>query len=178
MLTFITSNKYKFAEVKKLLPGLRQSTISLTEIQELDPHKIIRHKLQEALKYHPGPFIVEDTSLYLDCLNGLPGPLGKWFEEKLGFDGLYNLVTKLGNSKAVCSTIIGFAKNKDDMHFFEGTVRGNIVSPKGESTFGFNSVFQPVGSKKTFGQMSKVEKNKISMRGIAVELLKEYLGHN
>jgi len=44
----------------------------LPELQEIDARKIIEAKLIEARKYHDGEFIVEDTSLYLNCLNGLP----------------------------------------------------------------------------------------------------------
>ena len=78
-LYFITGSKGKFAEVQLIIPNLKQLNIDLPEIQELDPKKIIEAKLQSAFEHRSGEFIVEDTSLYLDCLNGLPGPLIKWF---------------------------------------------------------------------------------------------------
>ncbi|HUD44105.1 MAG TPA: non-canonical purine NTP pyrophosphatase [Patescibacteria group bacterium] len=175
MLSFITGNQYKFAEIKQIIPDIVQLKINLTEIQELDPQKIIQHKLQEAFLHHSGPFMVEDTSLYLDCLNGLPGPFGKWFEEKLGNDGMYNLVTKMGNPKAKCAVIIGFAKDKNQIKYFEGSCEGIIVAPKTKDPFGFNNVFQPNGFYKVFAEMSIEEKNKISMRGTAARKLKEFL---
>jgi inosine/xanthosine triphosphate pyrophosphatase family protein len=60
---FITGNKSKFTEGKAILPELEQLEIDLPEIQEIDARLIIEAK--------------EDTSLYLECLNGLPGPLIK-----------------------------------------------------------------------------------------------------
>jgi inosine/xanthosine triphosphate pyrophosphatase family protein len=55
MLYFITGNKNKFQEFQDILgkENVEQLQIDLDEIQEVDPHKIIRHKLQEALKHHP-----------------------------------------------------------------------------------------------------------------------------
>ena len=70
MLYFITGNKNKFKEFQDILgeENIEQLDIDLPELQEIDPHKIIRHKIQEALKHHKGPLLIEDTSLYFDCL--------------------------------------------------------------------------------------------------------------
>src|SRR3989344_9423933 len=97
-LYFITGNKNKFAEVKSVLSDIEQLDMDLPEIQDFDPHKVVRAKLIEALKHKDGEFIVEDTSLYLDCLGGLPGPLIKWFMKTIGNEGLCNLAEKLGNN--------------------------------------------------------------------------------
>ncbi len=69
---FITGNKNKFEEAKSVIPELQQLDIDLPEIQEIDAKTIIKAKLAEAFRYKQSEFIVEDTSLYLDCLNGLP----------------------------------------------------------------------------------------------------------
>ena len=82
-LYFITGNKNKFEEVKSILPEIEQLDVDLPEIQDIDAQNIIRFKLLEALRHHAGEFIVEDTSLYFDCLKGLPGPLIKWFLETI-----------------------------------------------------------------------------------------------
>lgn len=174
-LYFITGSKHKFAEMEPLLPGIKQLNIELPEIQEFDAKKIISAKLKEAFNHHDGEFIVEDTSLYFDCFNGLPGPLIKWFLQKLGTEGLSKLVAKLGNNRAIAKTIIGYAKNKKNIKFFTGAVKGQIVSPKGPNIFGWNNIFKPDGHSKTFAQMSTEEKNKISMRGIAAKKLKKFL---
>ena len=174
-LYFITGNKNKFLEVKSMLPEVEQLEIDLEEIQEVDAHKIIQAKLKEAQKKHSGAFIIEDTSLYLKCLGGLPGPLIKWFMQTIGIEGIYNLTLKLGNNTAEAKTIIGYANSKGDIQFFEGSILGKIVKPSGPTTFGWDPIFMPEDQGKTFQQMSKEEKNKMSMRRVAVEKLKRYL---
>ncbi|MCX6811161.1 MAG: non-canonical purine NTP pyrophosphatase, partial [Candidatus Berkelbacteria bacterium] len=151
---------------------LNQFEIDLPEIQNIDPKIIIKAKLLEALKHKKGEFIVEDTSLYLDCLNGLPGPLIKWFLETIGNQGLYKIAKKLNNFRAEAKTVIGYAKNKKEIKFFEGIVKGRIVSPKGKQGFGWDPIFKPKGFDKTFAEMPTEEKNKISMRRIALNKLK------
>jgi non-canonical purine NTP pyrophosphatase (RdgB/HAM1 family) len=173
---FITNNDKKFLEVANILPHIEQLRTDLDEIQELDAKKIIEHKLLEAKKKlsdKSNAFIVEDTSLYLECINGLPGPLIKWFLQTVGNNGLYNLTLKLKNDKAEARTIIGYY-SKGKIRYFQGIVKGNIVSPR-SGDFGWDAVFMPEGSNKVMGEMTREEKNGISMRGKAAMKLKEYL---
>ncbi|RJQ27441.1 non-canonical purine NTP pyrophosphatase [Candidatus Parcubacteria bacterium] len=174
-LYFITGNENKFKEGQMILSEIEQLDIDLPEIQDIDPKNIIREKLLEALKHKKGEFIVEDTSLYLDCLHGLPGPLIKWFLKTIGSEGLADIAQKFGNDKAEAKTVIGYAKNREEIYFFEGAIFGKIVAPEGDLGFGWDPIFQPDGFEKTFGQMSREEKNNISMRKIALEKLKEFL---
>jgi len=175
MLYFITGNKNKFDEVAAILPEVEQLDIDLPEIQEIDPHEIIKAKLTEAFQHTSGEFIVEDTSLYLDCMNGLPGPLIKWFLKTVGNKGLADIAEKFGNSKAQAKTMIGYATDRDDIHFFEGVVEGKIVQPQAVSGFGWDPIFLPDGHTKTFAEMDKPEKNEISMRRMALNKLSEFL---
>lgn len=92
---FITGNQHKLAEVQAILPEVVQLDIDLPEIQSNDPQEIIEVKLIEALKHHNGPCIVEDTGLYLDAMNGLPGPFIKFFIKSLGSLGLAEMIMKL-----------------------------------------------------------------------------------
>ncbi len=172
-LFFITGNAGKFSEAKKFIPEIKQLDLDLAEIQSLDAHEIIQHKLEEARKKHSGRFIVEDSALYINSMNGLPGPLIKWFAKSIGYDGLAKL-TKIFGSKASAKCIIGYFDGKETK-FFDGNVNGKIVEPRGEGGFGWDGNFVPNGYKKTFGEMPAEEKNKISMRKIAFEKLKAYL---
>lgn len=174
-LYFITGNKNKFAEVSAILPNVEQIDIDLPEIQEINAKEIIKAKLLEALNHKQAEFIVEDTSLYFDCLNGLPGPLIKWFMETIGNNGLFNIAEKLGNKKVEAKTIIGYAKNPDEIYYFEGSIMGTIVSAEGKSGFGWDPIFQPEGFSKSFAELTQEEKNEISMRRIALNKLKEFI---
>ena len=150
--------------------------IDLPELQEIDPHKIIRHKLQEALKHHKGPILIEDTSLYMECLwSKLPWPLIKWFLQELKNEGLYELAKKYNNFNAKATVLIAYAKNIDEIEFFEGTVKWTIVEPV-HTDFWRDGIFQAEGYHRPYGAMSKEEKNKISMRRIAVNKVKDFLG--
>jgi len=175
-LYFITGNKNKFSEARSIMGDIEQCDIDLPEIQDIDARNIIKAKLQEAFKHREGEFIVEDTSLYMDCLNGLPGPLIKWFLKTIGNEGLSELAKKLGNDRAAARTIIGYAKNQDEISFFEGSVTGRIASPQGPSDFGWDPVFRPDGFDKSFAQMTEGEKNSMSMRRMALDKLKDFLG--
>lgn len=174
---FITGNKNKFEEVKSILPHVEQLDIDLPKIQDIDAKEIIKAKLLEAVNHKKAEFIVEDTSLYLDCLGGLPGPLIKWFMKTIGNEGIHNLAEKLGNKKAEAKTFIGYAKSPEEIYYFDGVIRGKIVSPSGTSGFGWDPIFQPNNSTKNFAEMPQEGKNKISMRRIAVNKLKDFLGN-
>ena len=171
---FITANKGKFNEAKSIIPKIKQIDLDLPEIQELAPKKIIREKLSEATGKHEGKFFCEDTSLYLNCMNGFPGPLIKWLLKSLGNDGIFNLVSKYKDKTAVAKTIIGYTDGKK-IRFFSGKLEGTVVKPKGKKGFGWDGIFQPKGFNKTLAEMSKKEKNKISMRKQALIKLKNYI---
>jgi len=176
-LIFITGNKGKLEEARKILKKIEviNKEIDLPEIQETDAKRVIEAKLLEAYKYHKGEYIIEDTSLYFDSLNGLPGPLIKWFLEKLGKQKLFEIAKKLNNFGAEAKTMIGYMNQDGGIKYFEGSVKGKISSPRGEGGFGWDQIFMPEGYKKTFGEMTPEEKNKISMRKKALLKLSKYL---
>ncbi|MBI5913387.1 non-canonical purine NTP pyrophosphatase [Candidatus Azambacteria bacterium] len=174
-LYFITGSANKFAEAKAILGDVEQLNEELPEIQEVDAKKIIEAKLQRARELREGGFIVEDTSLYFDCLCGLPGPLIKWFFRALGNEGIWHMVEKMGNTKAQACVLIGYAGNDGKTYFFEGMMRGNIVAPRGNGGFGWDAIFQPEGYTQTFGEIKQKGKNALTTRRIALEKLKEFL---
>jgi inosine triphosphate pyrophosphatase len=174
-LQFITGSKDKFAEVKSVLGALEQLTIDLPEIQEIDSRKIIEAKLNAAREHHEGAFIVEDTSLTFDGMNGLPGPLIKWFLKTLGNEGLYALAKTFGNCDAEAKTVIGYADENGNVEYFEGSLHGTINAPRGDKDFGWGPIFMPDGHDKTYGEMERDEKSALSMRAVAARKLKDFL---
>lgn len=154
---------------------LKQLDIDLVELQDIDPEIVVKAKLQEAHEKQHGAFIIEDTSLTFEGLNGLPGPLIKWFMKSLGNDGLANLATKLNSPKAIAYTIIGYSDENNKTAFFRGEMYGTIVQPRGNMGFGWDPIFVPEGYDKTLAEMTSEEKNAISTRRLAAERLHEYL---
>jgi len=174
-ISFITGNENKFAEARKIIPSLRRIEMDLPEIQELDARKIIREKLREAGKSFREAMVVEDTSLELKCLNGLPGPFIRWFQEKLGNQGLFEIASKSGLFDAKAVLWLGFMDPQRKIRFFNSTLNGKIVSPKGTLGFGWDPIFKPQGHLCTLAEMTLRQKNEISMRAKAFNKLKEFL---
>lgn len=176
VLYFITGNKHKFLQVKNLLAPqiqVEQLEMDLIEIQETDAKKIIEHKLLEAKKHHSGEFLVEDTSLYLDALNGLPGPLIKWFWNSLGPNGIYELSKNIGGTSAKAVSLFGYS-NVNEIKFFSGELVGEIAKPGRDDGFGWNRVFKPKGHDKVLSDMPFEEIIAIGMRKKALDKFKEY----
>ena len=177
-LYFLTGNAGKFREIQAIIPEVERLQLDLEELQSLDPKVVIEHKLAQAAKQHHGEFIVEDTSLELACLNGLPGTYIKWFENAIGIDGIAGLALKYDDRTVVARVTIGYRDARGQNHFFEGDCTGDIVESRGDKAFGWNPIFQPRGYDRTFGEMTLEEKNRISMRAIAARKLKAHLEAN
>ena len=172
---FVTGNDGKFGEAKALLPDLERLEIDLPEEQSLDARLVIGKKLEEARKRHEGALIVEDTSLYLNGLNGFPGPLIKWLLQAVKIEGIYDLCNKIHDRRAVARTVIGYDDGERAVEFFEGEVSGQIVAPQGNEGFGWDQIFQPDGLNETFAEMGGEYKHEFSMRTQAFQKLREYL---
>lgn len=171
----VTGNKNKAQEIKTFVPNLEVLDIDLPEIQEVDSKKVIEKKLLTAQEHTDGALIVEDTSLTLDCLNGLPGPLIKWFQQTIGNIGIYEIADHYRNYGAQAKVSIGLYMEGQPITYFEGTLSGKIVSPRGKNGFGWDDIFQPEGHELTFAEMSQDEKNSLSMRRMAAMKLESFL---
>jgi len=167
MLKFITGNKNKFWEIQRVLEPIKigRADIDLHEIQELDPYKVIEHKLREALDYHTRDFFIEDTSVvFLGLSDNLPGTFIKFFLAELKDVGLAKLAKRLSSQKYKMRTIIAYAESPKKIHYFEGTAHGTIVSPKGTGGFGLDPILKPAGWSKTLGQLKALNKYETSTR--------------
>ena len=174
----ITGNKGKLEEFKAFIPQLNHLDIDLPEIQSLDPCVVVQSKLIEARKVEKNAgLIVEDTALYLDCLNGFPGALIKWLLESMKDTGIYNICKSVENYGAKAETIIGYLPdNSNDAEFFSGTLFGTISKPNGTNGFGWDTIFVPERHNCTIAQLNADERHKIKMRYKAMEKLATRLG--
>ena len=163
-LVFVTQNKNKIDDAKKLLPDfeIEHVDFEIPEIQSLNAKEIIEHKLKSAHEKIKKPCFVMDASVYIHELNDFPGPLIKWFFESLGTEKLCEVTNHLKNSHCRWTNIIGYFDGKNE-YFFEGTVNGKIVkSPVGDNGYAWDSIFIPDGSDKTFAQMTFEEKQSLA----------------
>ena len=174
MLTFITGNDSKAAEVERLLGfGLERQALELDELQALELAPVVRHKAEQAYSILHRPVLVEDTGLGFAAWNGLPGALIKWFVLSLGNQGMCRLLRNESNRQATATTLFGY-HDGTRCQVFTGTVAGLVPDrPRGTRGFGWDAIFQPNGSAHTFAEMTAEEKDRFSMRRLALEQLRD-----
>ena len=81
------------------------------------------------------------------------------------------------NKSARFRTVISLILDGKE-HLFEGICQGKMISEKkGTNGFGYDPVFVPDGSDKTFAEMNMEEKNKFSHRKKAMEKLINFLNN-
>ena len=169
-ITLVTGNPHKLSELQKVFPAslnLASKELDLDEIQSLDLHEIVRHKLYQAYEQVQGPVIIEDVSAELEKLGGLPGPFVKFFEQELGKGALYKLAGE-GRVRIVCS--MGYYDGQTE-HIVDGVLSGWVVAPREGEGFGFDFVVMPDGYDKTISQLGLKVKNTISHRFKAASAL-------
>lgn len=173
-LYLATTSGDKLSEFQEILGFKpRRTNLPFYEIQAIEVEKVVEHKTKQAFEEIKKAVICEDTGLYLKEWNGLPGALAKIFEKTIGWEGICKILK--GSREAKAQTVIGFCDNKG-YKSFKGEISGEIAkSPRGENGFGWDTIFVPKGSDKTFAEMSPEEKNSVSMRKIALEKLKNFL---
>ncbi len=175
---FISSNKYKIEEVTKFFNGSLINIIpykeDIKELQSDDIDEIVFDKLIKAFKIVRRPLFVEHTGLYINELNGFPGGLTQVFWDSILAD---KFCFYFKNYSVTAKTVIVYCDGKSTKKF-EGEINGKIVeSPRGDRSFQWDCVFEPVGSNNTFAEMDD-DKCKISMRTKALEKLKKHLEAN
>jgi inosine triphosphate pyrophosphatase len=110
--------------------------IDLPELQG-EPEEVSKEKCKIAAKVVNGPVMVEDTSLCFNALHGLPGVYIKWFLEKLGHEGLNNMLLAYEDKSAYAQCIFSFSLGPDDEpKVFVGRTPGKIVAARGPTDFG------------------------------------------
>jgi non-canonical purine NTP pyrophosphatase (RdgB/HAM1 family) len=107
-------------------------------------------------------------------MGALPGTFIKWFLQELKLEGLCKLADGLEHRKATAAICYGLYDGKE-LHFFEHSVPGEIAAgPRGVG-FGWNPIFIPEGSAKTYGEMTDDERRPFSMRAQAIDKLRDFL---
>ena len=179
-LYFATGNPHKFAEVQNVLDDygieLEQVDIKGDEVQSYSALAIVEHSAQRIAKEFSKPFIVEDAGLQVESLNAFPGPYSSYVFKTIGPAGIIRLLEGVESRYAEFHSAIVYGEKGKVRKRIVG-IAGGIIndSLRGEHGFGFDPIFIPQGSKKTFGEMTMSEKNKFSHRAKAVRVLGEWL---
>lgn len=185
-----THNMKKQAEMQRILAPLgievltaEMAGIELTDVEEtgttFSENSFL--KAESGCKESGMPCIADDSGLCVDYLNGAPGVYSARYAGEHGDDEA-NIVKLLDELKDVSvdnrtayfmsSVCVCFPDGRKLE--IEGRCNGYIgFEKKGDNGFGYDPIFM-VG-KKSFAELSSVEKDKISHRGVALRKLVEAL---
>ena len=188
-----TNNKGKYKEIRDLLQKYIK-TYSTSEFklkspredgQTFEENSIIKSKYFS--KKTKLICLADDSGLEIDILDKSPGIYSaRWGGKKGDFKKAINKVYrellkkdknwkyKKIKARFICALSISYLDKK--IASVLGKVEGYIsVNPKGENGFGYDQIFIPKNKRKTFGEMSSLQKYKIDHRFVAFKKIKKFL---
>ena len=188
-----TNNKGKLREIKALLPKnikiFSTSDFNLSSPKEngktFSENSLIKAKFFS--KKSNQICMSDDSGLEIKLLDNQPGIFSaRWGGKKNNFDlaikkvfkkldnNVLNWKNRKINAKFICALTIYWPSGKfiTKIGSIDGRISNNKVGKKG---FGYDPIFIPLGSKKTFGQMSPKKKYKIDHRYRAFQKIKKFL---
>ena len=187
ILIFATTNQHKVDEIRSVINGV----FNIITLKEAGIDKDIPEPFETLEENASEKSAVihtltgqncfsEDTGLETFALNGEPGvKSARYAGDDRNFQKnidklLLNLSDKADRS-ARFRTVISLILNNREFKF-EWICNGKIITePRGNNGFGYDPIFIPDGSNKTFAEMSITEKNKFSHRKIATDQLIQFL---
>jgi len=179
---FATNNVNKFTEARRVLGEYRIAVgmlrVKTAEIQSDKLEEIAQKSAMDAFRKCNLPVIVEDAGLFIEALNSFPGPYAAYVYKTISNAGLLKLMENVENRKARFQSAIAYCDGRLAPVCFEGEASGEIATGERrknrKSGFGFDPVFQPFGSAKTFAEMTIEEKNGFSHRAKAFRKFAEW----
>lgn len=187
-ILFHTGNKGKFLEASEFMisRGIRLELLSdhKAEIRVIEPqmnafNEVATSKLRQVLEQIGDEFdddwiMVEDSGLLIDELGGFPGPYSSYVYSRIGPNGILRLMdgVETRNARYTASLSVW---NGNEIQSFEGFCEGIIaLEPKGDQGFGYDPIFIPIeGDGRTFSEMTKLEKSRLSHRANALNILSD-----
>jgi XTP/dITP diphosphohydrolase len=190
-LLLASQNPGKQNEMRLLAEGLPFRVLGpgdfgIRDAPEETGHTFLENAVIKAL-YYAGRSklltVADDSGLSVDALDGAPGLYSSRFGGEGATDGDRNrlLLEKLQSvppekRAARFTSAVAVARVGDVLFQAEESVEGVIAEgPRGENGFGYDPLFlyPPLG--KTFGELARAEKDRVSHRGKAFAKLREFL---
>jgi XTP/dITP diphosphohydrolase len=186
-LVFASNNKNKILEIQSILP----ETIKILSLEDIGCLEDIPEtadtiegnailKANYVSQKYGYDCFADDTGLEVAALNGEPGVYSARYagEQRDSDDNMNKVLNSLSgenNRNAQFKTVIALnLKGKQEL--FTGIAKGEITLEKtGNKGFGYDPIFQPLGYKETFAELSLEIKNIISHRGKATQQLIQFL---
>ena len=186
-LIFATNNENKVREIQSLV-GQDFNIIPLKaagiDIDIPEPHDTFQdnaaEKARTIFSLTQQNCFREDTGLEIVALEGAPGVKSARYaganrDFQANIDKVLLGLNGVDQRAAQFRTVICLIWEHTE-YYFEGICTGRIATEMhGEKGFGYDPIFIPDGSDKSFAEMSMDEKNKFSHRQKAVTQLFEFL---
>ena len=190
-ILFATGNVHKISEAAAIL-NLLGHTVSpllidgnlpeLVEPQADDLETVASAKINQAKSMVQGTpladsaILVEDSGLFIDSLDGFPGPFSSYVERSVGLNGILKLLDGTEERRAEYRAVAILEVEGREL-LATGVCQGVIAEEcLGERGFGYDPIFVPdEGDGRTCAQMSSEEKSEISHRGRALKVMSELL---
>jgi len=187
-----TSNIGKFTEITAELEDLRFDFVNLKDLKldklEVDePHATTWQNALDKARFFAQKSglitIAEDTGLFVEYLDGAPGVKSKRYGPTTAARNK-KLITKLKNvpdkKRGAYFETAGcvYDPNTNNFSIFIGKAKGKIakkIHPVSRDGMGYDSIFWFPPLKKTFAELSLLDKNKVSHRGQMIGRLKYFL---
>jgi XTP/dITP diphosphohydrolase len=186
-LIIASGNENKVAEVEYKLGGvIKLKSLNAIGCNEEIPEtgstleENARLKARYVWETYNVDCFADDTGLEVESLDGAPGVYSARYAgpQKNPADNMALLLSELkgkSNRRARFRTVICLIQGGREQ-LFEGVVHGEIIeSARGSEGFGYDPIFVPEGSTKTFAEMTMEEKNTMSHRGRAIASLALFL---
>ncbi len=174
---FATGNDHKVEEARAALAQYNIEVKKLDQLQKLeiqhpDLGEIASSALALIVAKTIKPVFVEDAGLFVHQLNGFPGPYSSYVFETLGNEGILKLLEEAKTRKADFRSAVAFGMNGKWLANFSSTTEGTVqMQARGENGFGFDPIFVPMWTSKTFAEMPLKEKTIYSHRAKAISKL-------
>jgi XTP/dITP diphosphohydrolase len=186
-LVIATGNPGKTAEIRDMLKGFPINIKNLDDFGPIPPvvedgetfDENAYKKASFVSKILGYPALADDSGLVVDALDGAPGVYSARYAAENASD--QQRYTKLldemkghTNRQAAFECVMSLAVPTGAALTYEGRCEGLITEkPAGDGGFGYDPVFYYPPLKKTFGELSREEKSRISHRGKALGELKD-----
>lgn len=168
---FVTSRPEKAEEARRFGFAVERLHLDLPELQSLDPGEIVEAKARAAYEKLERPVIVEDSGLALHAWGGFPGALVRWLEKGAGIGAIPRMLAAFDERRATAVCVVAWYDGTQLLSG-RGVCEGAIASePRGKGGFGWDSIFVPEGSDRTFAELGPEGKDRVSHRRRAWEAL-------
>jgi len=119
---------------------------------------------------------VEDAGLFIEALNGFPGPYSHYVYQTIGTRGILKLMRNVDQRDSHFRSVVVFCDTDESLKTFRGETPGKIgQEERGSLGFGFDPIFEPLEAPgKTFAEMTLMEKGKYSHRAKALRKFAEW----